>query len=81
MNSESTGAVTPEKSRIAWWRGMLRDEATLLAMPAAHHKALLRQAHALHKKHVFDAEFAHTLPRIAVYRRFSRDKPRHGVSA
>lgn len=35
---------------------MLRDEVALLAMPGAHHKALLRQAHALHRGHVIDAD-------------------------
>lgn len=35
---------------------MLRDEVALLAMPGAHHKALLRQAHALHQGHMNDAD-------------------------
>ncbi len=35
---------------------MLRDEVALLAMPSAHHKALLTQAHALFKEHVIDAD-------------------------
>jgi hypothetical protein len=35
---------------------MLRDEVSLLAMPGAHHKALLKQAHALHQRHVIDAD-------------------------
>ncbi|WP_367082590.1 hypothetical protein ABV589_16665 [Pseudomonas sp. HOU2] len=35
---------------------MLRDEVALLAMPGAHHKALLRQAHALHQGRVIDAD-------------------------
>lgn len=35
---------------------MLRDDVALLAMPGAHHKALLRQAHALHQSHVIDAD-------------------------
>jgi hypothetical protein len=35
---------------------MLRDEEALLAMPGAHHKALLRQAHALHQGHMIDAD-------------------------
>jgi len=35
---------------------MLRDEVALLAMPGAHHKALLRQAHALHQDQLIDAD-------------------------
>jgi len=35
---------------------MLRDEVALLAMPGAHHKALLRHAHALHQGHEIDAD-------------------------
>ncbi|KIF65771.1 hypothetical protein NX10_00900 [Pseudomonas fluorescens] len=38
-----------------WWV-MLRDESTLLAMPGAHHKALLRQAHALYQGQVIDTD-------------------------
>ncbi|WP_260328944.1 hypothetical protein [Pseudomonas sp. 3-2] len=34
---------------------MLRDEMTLLAMPGAHHKALLKQANILHQGHMIDA--------------------------
>lgn len=35
---------------------MLRDEAALLAMPGAQHKALLRHAHAPHQGHEIDAD-------------------------
>ena len=35
---------------------MLRDKAALLAMPGAHHKALLKQAYALHQGHMVDAD-------------------------
>jgi len=35
---------------------MLRDEVALFAMPGAHHKALLRQAHALYQGQVIDAD-------------------------
>jgi hypothetical protein len=51
MNTESG-----ESFAIAQWRIMLRDEGSLLAMPGAHHKTLLRRAHALHEGHVIDAE-------------------------
>lgn len=56
MNSESAGVVIPKPSGLAQWRMMLRDEVSLLAMPGAHHKALLRQAHALHQHHAIDAD-------------------------
>jgi hypothetical protein len=56
MNTQSSGTVITESSAIAQWRIMLRDEVSLLAMPGAHHKALLRQAHALHQGHVIDAD-------------------------
>ncbi|WP_223527752.1 hypothetical protein [Pseudomonas sp. A-RE-23] len=35
---------------------MLRDEVALLAMPGAHHKALLKRAQALHQGQVIDAD-------------------------
>lgn len=35
---------------------MLRDEVALLAMPGAHHKALLRQAHMLHRDQIIDTD-------------------------
>ncbi|WP_339492614.1 hypothetical protein [Pseudomonas rhizophila] len=56
MNKELAGAVTPRSFGIAQWRVMLRDEMALLAMPGAHHKALHKQAHALHQGHVIDAD-------------------------
>lgn len=56
MNRESAGAVNPGSPAIAQWQIMLRDEVALLAMPGAHHKALLRQAHALYQGHVIDAD-------------------------
>lgn len=34
---------------------MLRDGVALLAMPGAHHKALLQQAYALYESHIIDA--------------------------
>ncbi|MFA4835267.1 MAG: hypothetical protein WC749_04260 [Dehalococcoidia bacterium] len=55
MNREFAGAITPGPRGVAQWRLMLRDEVALLAMPGAHHKALLRQAHALHQGQVIDA--------------------------
>lgn len=56
MNRETAGVVTPGAQGVAQWWVMLRDEVTLLAMPGAHHKALLRQAHTLHQGHLIDAD-------------------------
>lgn len=56
MNRESGEAITPGSSGVAQWWVMLRDEVALLAMPGAHHKALLRQAHALYRRAEIDAD-------------------------
>ena len=56
MYRESVIAITAKSSAIAQWQTMLRDDVSLLAMPGAHHKALLRQAHALHLDQVIDAD-------------------------
>ncbi|MFJ2286319.1 hypothetical protein ACIOUF_08145 [Pseudomonas iridis] len=56
MNREPAKAISPVTSGVAQWRVMLRDEEALFAMPGAHHKALLRQAHALHQGHMIDAD-------------------------
>lgn len=57
MNRGVAEVVTAEKSsEIAHWQVMLRDNVALLAMPGAHHKALLRQAYALHRGHVIDGD-------------------------
>lgn len=55
MSKESAGIANPDPSKTELWRIMLRDEVSLLAMPGAHHKALLRQAHALYQDQVIDA--------------------------
>ena len=43
-------------SAIAQWELLLRDEAALLKNPGHHHKALLSQAHALHRDLVIDRD-------------------------
>ncbi|SKB04052.1 hypothetical protein SAMN05421862_12285 [Pseudomonas extremaustralis] len=40
---------------IALWHVLLRDEDALLKCPGAHHKALLSQAHALHRDQVISS--------------------------
>lgn len=56
MNREPAEAIITRTSAIAHWQIMLRDEVSLMAMPGAHHKALLRQAHALHQGQVIDTD-------------------------
>jgi hypothetical protein len=56
METISSPAVSAKSSAIAFWQVMLRDDVALLAMPGAHHKALLRQAHALHRDRLIDAD-------------------------
>ena len=47
----------PEKATaLAQWQRLLQDDVALLATPGAHHKALLRQAHALHEERVIDRD-------------------------
>ncbi|WP_454862792.1 hypothetical protein [Pseudomonas hormoni] len=41
---------------IARRYALLRDEVALLKMPGAHHKALLAQAHALHREQLIDRD-------------------------
>jgi hypothetical protein len=56
MNSESARTVISNTCGVDQWWIMLRDEVALLAMPGAHHKALLSHAHALHLADVIDAD-------------------------
>ncbi|WP_047293167.1 MULTISPECIES: hypothetical protein [Pseudomonas] len=65
MNKQCAGTENQESSAIAQWHVMLRDELALLAMPGAHHKALLRQAHVLHQDHVIDSDHLSDLLELA----------------
>lgn len=56
MNRGQTGATTAKSTALAHWRAMLRDEVALFAKPGAHHKVLLKQAHALHQDQVIDRD-------------------------
>lgn len=56
MNRESVEAMATKASAMTHWQVMLRDDVALLAMPGAHHKALLRQAYALHRDRLIDAD-------------------------
>lgn len=55
MKRDFADAVGTQASAMTHWQVMLRDDVALLAMPGAHHKALLRQAHALHRDRLIDA--------------------------
>ncbi|MGU3346766.1 hypothetical protein [Pseudomonas monsensis] len=57
--------VGAKSSAIAQWQSLLRDDVALLAMPGAHHKALLSQAHALYRGHVIDADDLNDLLELA----------------
>jgi hypothetical protein len=65
MNRAPAETITPESCGISQWRVLLRDEVALLAMPGAHHKALLRQAHALYQGHVIDSDHLSDLLELA----------------
>jgi hypothetical protein len=55
MNGYFVNEVGTQSSAMTHWQAMLRDDVALLAMPGAHHKALLKQAHALHRDRLIDA--------------------------
>jgi hypothetical protein len=54
MNRGSTEVAAAKPSALSRWHVLLRDDVALLAMPGAHHKALIEQAHALHQSSVID---------------------------
>lgn len=56
MNKDFADEIGTKSSAMTHWQVMLRDDVALLAMPGAHHKALLRHAHALHRDRLIDAD-------------------------
>ncbi|MHC8330222.1 hypothetical protein [Pseudomonas sp. LB1P83] len=56
MNTEHLATSGVRTSAIAQWELLLRDEAALLENPGRHHKALLTQAHALHRNQVINRD-------------------------
>lgn len=56
MSREQAGTVTAKSTAMAQWQAMLWDDVALLAKPGAHHKALLEQAHMLHRDQVIDSD-------------------------
>jgi hypothetical protein len=56
MNTEHLASPAAAARSIAQWEELLRDEAALLDHPGTHHKALLLQAHALHRDRIIDRD-------------------------
>ncbi|WP_338580048.1 hypothetical protein [Pseudomonas sp. ML2-2023-6] len=56
MIPEHIEPPTRKVAALAKWYDLLRDEAALLTAPGTHHKALLDQAHSLHKAYVIDGD-------------------------
>ena len=56
MNEKCTETMIDRDVAVARWIVMLKDEATLLEHPGAHHKALLSKAHALHRAQVINGD-------------------------
>ena len=56
MNRKTEQVLDAKSSAMAHWHLTLRDDVSLLAMPGAHHRALLQQAHSLHRSRVIDPD-------------------------
>lgn len=56
MNEGHSERSAGQTKAIAVWHALLRDEVALLKQPGVHHKALLTQAHALHRAHVISRD-------------------------
>jgi predicted metal-dependent hydrolase len=56
MNEGESETPLSRSSAIALWQALLRDEVALLNHPGAHHKALLSQAHSLHREQVINRD-------------------------
>lgn len=52
----TTASDFTQGKATASWLKLLRDEAALLRHPAAHHRKLLDDAHALHRAHLIDRD-------------------------
>jgi predicted metal-dependent hydrolase len=56
MGDEQTERVPEKIVALVPWQALLRDEVALLAAPGAHHKALVRLAHSLHRDQAIDRD-------------------------
>lgn len=52
MNRDRESILKTEA--IAEWKALLQNEGSLLGSPGVHHRALLKQAHALHQSQVIN---------------------------
>ena len=55
MNRISESNTRANGAAMARWRMLLQDREALLAKPGAHHKALLSEAHHLHRARIIDS--------------------------
>lgn len=56
MLGTKVGQTGQKAAALAQWALLLKDDVALLEAPGIHHKALLRQAHALHEHRVIDSD-------------------------
>ncbi|MFJ3375410.1 hypothetical protein ACIPLA_10890 [Pseudomonas sp. NPDC086112] len=56
MNQKYVEVPADKSKAIALWEVMLRDDVALLNHPGAHHRALLIQAHDLHRAQVINRD-------------------------
>ncbi len=56
MIEKISDAAHAKTTALAQWQELLQDDVALLAAPGAHHKVLLKRAHALHSDRVIDRD-------------------------
>lgn len=54
MIEKISDAVHAKAAALTQWQELLHDDVALLAAPGAHHKILLKRAHALHSDRVIN---------------------------
>lgn len=55
MNQTPASDIPGNGAALGRWRMLLQDREALLAKPGAHHKALLSEAHHLHRAQIIDS--------------------------
>ena len=56
MNQNSASDTPGDGVALIRWQMLLQDREALLAKPGAHHKALLSEAHHLHRTQIIDSD-------------------------
>jgi hypothetical protein len=56
MTEHSVAVIEGRTAAMADWYALLRDQEALMAMPGAHHKALLKRAHTMHRAHLIGVD-------------------------